>query len=512
MKTIAVMAHYDIDGVADQYLVPLLTKLNDVCEKIVIVSTSGISQDIISRFEKVEIIVRNNEGYDFLSYKIGIDSIKDLYVYDRLIVLNDSFYVTERFDLENLLQQSTSKDIFGITSTNQFRFHIQSYFFVISKNAILSLWFQSFWKRIFTYKRKIKIIFNYEMELTSSALQNGLTVGSALSFNHNENPCHANVEELFQACGLLKVDVVRNKIKPFDIYRMDNPDVIISHLERTSAAYQGRIIRDNGTVKAGGNFFEVSRSVEQKSDVAVIIHLYYPELADEIKGYLNKIPANFDVFITLNDESNIPMILDVFSGVSNNLHVAVVENKGRDVYPFVMIMKNHDFNQYEMVLKLHTKKSKYSVFGDVWRRNLFNNLLPSSSKVAELLEAFRRQPIGIAANQNDYLSNANYWGANKTRFNDYCHLLGLNKSDAELFFVGGTMFWFNPKAIYPIVELIQSEDFEEEFNQQDGTLAHVFERLTCMSARSVNLKVIDIENHNEVNSSMVINNEVIVLK
>ncbi|MEJ1268741.1 rhamnan synthesis F family protein [Pantoea ananatis] len=131
MKTIAVIAHYDINSIVDDYLLILFKKLFLVCDKVVVVTTSGIdleSRSTLNAFGNLEIITRENVGYDFLSYKTGINSISDLHLYDRLLVLNDSFYVNESFNLENILLESEKKDIFSLTSTNQFRFHLQSFF------------------------------------------------------------------------------------------------------------------------------------------------------------------------------------------------------------------------------------------------------------------------------------------------------------------------------------------------------------------------------------------------
>lgn len=515
MKTIAVIAHYDINSIVDDYLLILFKKLFLVCDKVVVVTTSGIdleSRSTLNAFGNLEIITRENVGYDFLSYKTGINSISDLHLYDRLLVLNDSFYVNESFNLENILLESEKKDIFSLTSTNQFRFHLQSFFMVFNKKAILSKWFFKFWRGVFTYKRKMKIIFNYEMGLTSTALHEGLTVGSAVNFNHKENPCHKNLDELFSKIGIVKVDVLRNNISYFDINRLYNSKSIQSHLDRTTSAYSQRKLEYGKNIKAGDNFFEYSHTSDKQANIALIIHIFYPDISSEILECIKKIPENVDIFITVPEETYIPDIIDLFMASASSLFIAVTENKGRDVYPFVKMMQSYDFKKYTMVLKLHTKKSKYSTLGDVWRKNIYSGLLSSSANLNKLCGTFLRGDVGIAAPFKDYLSSENYWGANKERVYTYAKRLGINDDRVNLFFVGGTMFWFKPDALYPLVELIHESDFEEELNQQDGTFAHVFERLTCLSAMSKGYKVIDINEYFEVDNSMVKNNEVIVLK
>lgn len=513
MKRIAVLAHYDIDAVVDTYLDKLITELENFVDKIILVTTSGVDDLSLAKFKKIQVIQRNNVGYDFYSYKVGIDSIADLQQYDQLLILNDSFYTTEYFDLNLFLRQSKDKDIYSITSTNQFAYHLQSYFIVFNKKAILSIWFYKFWQNVFIYKRKIKIIFDYEINLTRSAMQHGLTAGSMFFSQDTGNPCHNRPDLLLEKVGIIKIDLLRNKIADLDYSCLKEASIIDSHLNRTRESYKDRVLNGSDVeVTAGNGFFEYSKESLECSRIAVMVHLFYVDLIDEIKESIEIIPYDFDLFITVTEEVFLPVVINKFSGQCNRLYIAVVKNRGRDVLPFVQLMKNFDFRHYEIALKLHTKKSKYSSLGDKWRGNILKNLLPSGSVISKLYKGFIDNNIGIAANFSDYLSNDNYWGANKIRYNYYCELLDIPLENRNLFFIGGTMFWFNPNALYPIVNLMTEDDFEEELNQQDGTLAHVFERLSCKSVAHAGMRHVDINELNDVTSNQVIHNDVIVLQ
>src|SRR5215469_3391609 len=103
MKRIAVVAHYDVDGLIDPYLARLLSQLAKACERIVLVTTSGAEDTNGILPGNVEVIERPNIGYDFCSFRRGIEDIESLEQYDQLLVLNDSFYCSEKFDLQTLL-------------------------------------------------------------------------------------------------------------------------------------------------------------------------------------------------------------------------------------------------------------------------------------------------------------------------------------------------------------------------------------------------------------------------
>ena len=59
-------------------------------------------------------------------------------------------------------------------------------------------------------------------------------------------------------------------------------------------------------------------------------------------------------------------------------------------------------------------------------------------------------------------------------------------------FVAGSMFYARVQALIPLLNLgLQSDDFEPELGQLDGTMAHSIERAFAISAYTAGLKLVD---------------------
>jgi rhamnosyltransferase len=144
-------------------------------------------------------------------------------------------------------------------------------------------------------------------------------------------------------------------------------------------------------------------------------------------------------------------------------------------------------NAYEAVLKLHSKKSRYSDQGSFWRKQLYEPLCGNSLTVLRTLELLRRPGIGVVGPGGYFLSHNNFWGANRDTLAKILISAGVKipETGPELGFFAGTMFWFAPDALIAIQRIPGTAvAFEPESGKQDGTLAHAWERAFCLLARA----------------------------
>jgi hypothetical protein len=218
-----------------------------------------------------------------------------------------------------------------------------------------------------------------------------------------------------------------------------------------------------------------------RNRIAAIVHLYYEELAGEFRSYLNNIPGAVDVYISTGDSFRASAIESAFSGwAKGSVEVRIVPNRGRDIAP-KLVSFSDIYDRYEYVLHLHGKRSKHADVLSPWRHFLLENLIGSPEVATSVLYAFERNPkLGIVAAQHfEPMRHWANWGGNFANADRLAKRMGfkLNASD-PLDFPSGSMFWARSAALKPLLDLhLQTEDFDNENNQKDTTLAHSIERL-----------------------------------
>lgn len=233
----------------------------------------------------------------------------------------------------------------------------------------------------------------------------------------------------------------------------------------------------------------MTNPVTEKTPLAVIIHSFYPDVLDEILSLLTKsVERQLFLYVTTTCDK-VDQVKEKLGNYNFNYKIIETANRGRDVLPFLIAGKQAIADGFELILKVHTKKSLHREDGESWRKELYQGLLAPEA-INQSIDLFAADPsIGIIAPSNHIVEMNYYWGANAERVMEISLRLGI-QSPEQLCFAAGTMFFIRSKALLPILELgFTDGDFETEQGQVDGTLAHALERAFAISTASVKMKI-----------------------
>jgi lipopolysaccharide biosynthesis protein len=219
---------------------------------------------------------------------------------------------------------------------------------------------------------------------------------------------------------------------------------------------------------------------------AVAIHLYYEDLAPWFAEQV----ADFggaDVYIT------VPRTIDwdAAQAVRESFHQAYIleiDNRGRDIRPFLAMYSRFLKGHYDFVCKLHSKKSLHLSEGNQWRVDMVRQLLGPAARDA--LNTYQsKSSVGILAPRGslESLANPSIRLRSEKNLIALAALLNYKLTFRELF-VAGSMFWFRPSALQNLYQLfVQGFEFEPELGQVDGTIAHAMERIVCIAAKAAGM-------------------------
>ncbi|WCP67278.1 glycoside hydrolase family 99-like domain-containing protein [Vibrio tubiashii] len=229
---------------------------------------------------------------------------------------------------------------------------------------------------------------------------------------------------------------------------------------------------------------ELNSSFVQKSEYALIVHLYYEELLEEIIGKVNENKVKPDLFITLPKWTK-KATLEKIHESKLNCYILPVDNRGRDIKPFLEAYSliRDKFN-YKACCKLHTKKSLHRVDGDTWRSNLYSTLL-NFDQMSEQFASNDNLKFAAPSDSILDLSVEAYNLGNRVWLEKVLLALGYEQylDNYAFDFCAGSMFWFKPSSLVSLNNLEKFYDsFEPELGQLDGTLAHSLERLFLLIA------------------------------
>jgi hypothetical protein len=225
-----------------------------------------------------------------------------------------------------------------------------------------------------------------------------------------------------------------------------------------------------------------------KSDntkLAVIFHVFYPNLMEQYLERIRQIPENFDLYITTPFDENV-FLIDKLSQYHQSTKVLRFANKGRDILPFIYTAEALYTVGYEYALKIHTKKSPHKNvnLAKSWINKLFDTIL-SADKYPFILDTLRNKNAKIIGASDLFIPLLIKYSTNirflrkiaKAMQPQFDVVDKIERCPHEQKFFAGSMFWCKLEALKPIIDLHFNDDlFAEELGQTDGELIHAIER------------------------------------
>ncbi|MGC5197947.1 rhamnan synthesis F family protein [Aphanothece microscopica] len=224
--------------------------------------------------------------------------------------------------------------------------------------------------------------------------------------------------------------------------------------------------------------------LSSKCRIAVIAHLYYTDLVPDILIRLAAIKEPFDLIVTMPDWGARRITELVQEAYPSSLFYASV-NRGRDIGPFMDLLPTLIDKDYDVILKLQTKRGYFRSnhmipeYGEIWRKDTFDALLGSESRVSAILHKFSAEPqLNMVGPEPFLLPLYSYPYHDGGILADA--LIGELRPDNGQFFAG-TMFWVRPSCLQPLAQLNTSH-FGSETGANDGGLEHLIERMFADAA------------------------------
>jgi len=215
--------------------------------------------------------------------------------------------------------------------------------------------------------------------------------------------------------------------------------------------------------------------------IVAVVHCHFVDVLPDLLQALETIPEPFDLLITTTSDLALPADLPDRAAWVRILRVG---NRGRDILPLLRLVNSGLLDDYDVVCKVHTKKStwrrsgaRFDGGGAEWRDELVRGILGSPELVVAVLRAFERDPgLAMVTAPGQVLGPA-YWGANLPLVLALGRRGRIAVDPGRLRFAAGSMYWARGDVLRRLGDLrLRAAHFDSETGQDDGTTAHAVER------------------------------------
>lgn len=529
-RRLAIYFFYDKRGIVDRYVPYFLEKLKAEVSEIFLVCNGLLSEEGRLTLENYgTVMVRENKGFDVWAYKTALEHYgwERLREYDEVIMLNntilgpvypfsETFGKMDRQDVDFWGITEYFKydgDPFGYSPYGYLPDHIQSHWIACRRSLVESRDFQEYWENMPMIEDYAQAVGRHESIFTKTFADKGfrwaVSAGDESLRDYSGYPLMMCPKKLITEyrCPIFKKrsffhmesDFLRNttgeQTSELYEYLRDYTGYPVDHIWETILKDydQYDIVKNMNLtyILPTGQYKEAAFEKEcGRKKLALVMHLYFPDLLDQSYHYASAMPEEADVYLTTDTAEKKRLIEERFADLPcRKLEVRLIENRGRDVSSLLVGVKDV-IGDYDLVCFAHDKKTaqvKPGTVGASFAYKCFENTLSNKAYVANIIQTFADNPrLGILSppepnHSNLFLTIGTEWGRNYAvtkKLADDLKLTVPVREQAAPVAPYGTMFWFRPAAMKPLYDKDwKYEDFPPEPNQTDGTLLHAIERI-----------------------------------
>ncbi|NYS48868.1 alpha-L-Rha alpha-1,3-L-rhamnosyltransferase [Streptococcus danieliae] len=504
MKRLLIYVHYNKNQEVSPHVLYQLKKMRPLFSQVLVVSNSPLPeqglQDLKGQALVDQVWERANSGFDFAAWRDAMKNLgwSKLEEFDSLTLMNDTCFGPIWDFTPHFLGMEADEqiDFWGLTNfraTKEFPEHLQSYFLTFKKSILQDQSFFDFWQNVQDYENVQDVINHYESGVTTYFLERGFQYKALFDTTQEatEGMLHPDFT-YYNPRRILEVGLPFLKVKALDANQSIAPylldtiqtqsdypiDLIVYHMSMVN--------QPDSPYLLGQKYLSNLREFRPlKGSVAIHLHVFYTDLLPEFLTVFEQFPFAFDLFLTTDTEAKKAEILEK-TGQQDNQEVFVTGNRGRDLFPMLLLKER--LAGYDYVGHFHTKKSKEADFwaGESWRRELIQMLVEPS---AAILTQFEEQPnIGLVIADIPSFFRYNRivtaWNEHQmaAAMNQLWEDMGLSKiidfAGMDTFVMSyGSFAWFRYEALKPLFDLdLQAEAIPEEPLPQNSIL-HAMERL-----------------------------------
>jgi lipopolysaccharide biosynthesis protein len=227
-------------------------------------------------------------------------------------------------------------------------------------------------------------------------------------------------------------------------------------------------------------------------NTALAIHAFYPENLPAIFKLAEPTKEVVDYLITTTADKASEVVSRLKEHDINNYKVFIVENRGRDVAPFVNVilpaLVQHKYNHF---IKIHTKKSPHLNDGADWGSHLISSLV-SNRAIKYIRQHFAQDNnTGLLSPPGSIIPITACLNMNALWLAEILAAFGIcTKWALQLNFIAGSMFAGRVKPLSPLTNKSPTlECYEPELGQVDATLAHAIERFVSVFVVNQNYQI-----------------------